>query len=185
MSHGSPRYHAKLLFVHQLPDTGVLDERFSSACVACAREELLYEKGRSSSPSECYPFRHKMLAASTLLALLTFAAATPVPRGGSYPQGQCVTDVKIEPCYQFDCKLDGYHRIDAFLNQAEQTTRESRSITGRLTASCTDFRMELRLLQDRTADFLRLCYGHICRASWTGWSTGYRLVSYVVDPCLC
>ncbi|WVW85879.1 hypothetical protein I302_107917 [Kwoniella bestiolae CBS 10118] len=46
----------------------------------------------------------------------TACAAAPL-LARNFPAGQCVVDVKIETCGDFNCKLDGYHRIDAFLTQ--------------------------------------------------------------------
>jgi len=62
---------------------------------------------------------------STLVLGSTFAAAAPLRQRWNFPQGQCVTDIKVELCSDFDCQIDGYKRIDAFLNQAEDVTRQS------------------------------------------------------------
>ncbi|ORX40149.1 hypothetical protein BD324DRAFT_261635 [Kockovaella imperatae] len=35
---------------------------------------------------------------------------------------ECITDLKVVSCDDFDCGLEGYHRIDSFLNLSENTT---------------------------------------------------------------
>ena len=38
---------------------------------------------------------------------------------------ECVTDVKVVSCDEFDCHEPGYHRIDHFLTLSENTTSAS------------------------------------------------------------
>lgn len=68
-----------------------------------------------------------MLVSSSAALLIGsgLALGVPLQQRWNFPQGHCVTDVKVEICTDFDCQLDGYKRIDAFLNQAENVTRES------------------------------------------------------------
>lgn len=65
-----------------------------------------------------------MLIPSLLIGAGVVLAA-PLQQRWNFPKGQCVTDIKVEVCDDFDCQIDGYKRIDAFLNQAENVTRAS------------------------------------------------------------
>jgi hypothetical protein len=60
----------------------------------------------------------------TLLISAGTALAAPLQQRWTFPAGQCVTDLKVEICRDFDCQIEGYKRIDAFLNQAENVTRD-------------------------------------------------------------
>lgn len=65
------------------------------------------------------------IAVSALTAAALLTSASPVPLSPRwYPSGSCVTDVKIELCWMFQCEIDGYHRIDTFLTQRPNMTSE-------------------------------------------------------------
>ena len=67
-----------------------------------------------------------MLAVSALLSLAALAgvqsAPTWTPRWNTVKE--CVTDIQIVSCQDFNCGLEGYHRIDSFLTLSENTTSE-------------------------------------------------------------
>ncbi|WVQ99809.1 hypothetical protein IAU59_006951 [Kwoniella sp. CBS 9459] len=63
-----------------------------------------------------------LLILAPLLGMNSLTHAFPlnaVTKRNKWPEGSCVVDVKVEQCNDFDCKMDGYHRIDTFLTQRE------------------------------------------------------------------